>query len=125
MQETLLWLYLANAVFLILHEIDSAYWKEWELFGLPGGPAGFLLLHIPLLFLVLYGLLPVARQLPSGLWFSLALGAGGILAFGIHTVYLKKGKPQFDVPVSKFILAATLALSAAQIMVAGMIYFTH
>ncbi|MHA1463081.1 MAG: DUF6713 family protein, partial [Candidatus Heimdallarchaeota archaeon] len=26
------WLYMVNAVLLILHEIDSAYWKEWELF---------------------------------------------------------------------------------------------
>lgn len=26
------WLYLANATVLITHEIDSAYWHEWELF---------------------------------------------------------------------------------------------
>jgi len=25
-------LYLANTALLIAHEIDSAYWKEWELF---------------------------------------------------------------------------------------------
>jgi len=37
MADLLLWLYLANAVLLINHEIDSAYWKEWELFKLPGG----------------------------------------------------------------------------------------
>ena len=30
-------LYLANTALLIAHEIDSAYWKEWELFHLPGG----------------------------------------------------------------------------------------
>ena len=53
MPDRLLWLYLTNAVLLINHEIDSAYWKEWELFRLPGGIAGFLLLHSPLLhFLV-------------------------------------------------------------------------
>ncbi len=56
MPDLLLWLYLTNAVLLINHEIDSAYWKEWELFRLPGGIAGFLLLHFPLLFIVLYGL---------------------------------------------------------------------
>jgi hypothetical protein len=32
MSEALFWLYLTNAVLLINHEIDSAYWKEWELF---------------------------------------------------------------------------------------------
>jgi len=30
MWQGLLWLYLANAVLLITHEIDSAYWKEWD-----------------------------------------------------------------------------------------------
>ena len=29
MEDTLFWLYLVNAVILIVHEIDSAYWKEW------------------------------------------------------------------------------------------------
>ena len=36
MTDLLVWLYLTNAVLLINHEIDSAYWKEWELFKLPG-----------------------------------------------------------------------------------------
>ena len=48
MEQILFWLYLANALTLIVHEIDSAYWKEWDLFRLPGGEAGFLLLHFPL-----------------------------------------------------------------------------
>jgi hypothetical protein len=43
MFELLLWLYLVNAVLLINHEIDSAYWKEWELFKLPGSISGFLI----------------------------------------------------------------------------------
>jgi len=33
----LFWIYLTNSVLLINQEIDSAYWKEWKLFGLPGG----------------------------------------------------------------------------------------
>lgn len=37
MPDLLLWLYLTNAVLLINHEIDSAYWKEWDLFRFPGG----------------------------------------------------------------------------------------
>ena len=53
--KVLFWLYLANAILLIIHEIDSAFWKEWELFKLPGGINGFLILHFPLLFLILYG----------------------------------------------------------------------
>lgn len=34
-----------NAALLVTHEIDAAYWKEWELFGLPGTEGGFLVLH--------------------------------------------------------------------------------
>lgn len=53
MSELLFWLYLTNSVLLIVHEMDSVYWKEWDLFGLGGGVSGFLVLHFPLLFLVL------------------------------------------------------------------------
>lgn len=114
MSEALFWIYLVNAVLLIDHEIDSAYWKEWELFHLPGGIGGFLLVHLPLLGVVLYGLVAVARRSPSGLWFSLLLSAGGLFAFGIHTYFLKKGRDEFDHPVSKGILRATLAVSLCQ-----------
>jgi len=40
MADFLFWLYLSNSILLINHEIDSAYWKEWELFKLPGGLSG-------------------------------------------------------------------------------------
>ena len=62
MPDTLFWLYLINSVFLINHELDSAYWKEWDLFKLPGGITGFLIVHFPLLFIVLYGLVLVSRH---------------------------------------------------------------
>ena len=61
MSDALRWVYLANAVLLILHEIDSAYWREWELFRIPGGIALFLALHVPLLSVVLLGQNPRAR----------------------------------------------------------------
>jgi len=46
--KILFWLYLINAILLINHEIDSAFWKEWELFKLLGGIGGFLILHFPI-----------------------------------------------------------------------------
>jgi hypothetical protein len=46
-------LYLINTALLSTHEVDSAYWREWDLFHLPGGLPGFLLLHISLFLLVL------------------------------------------------------------------------
>lgn len=124
MTDALFWLYLTNAVLLINHEIDSAYWKEWDLFHLPGGIGGFLLLHFPLLFLVLYGMAAVAGQRPSAPWFSLLLSAGGIFAFSIHTYFLKKGRQEFDHPVSKGILWATLVVSLAQMAVTVLLLTT-
>ena len=92
MSELLFWLYLSNSVLIINHEIDSAYWKEWELFKLPGGINGFLLIHLPLLLFILYGLVLVTRRSFTGLIFSLILCLGGFFAFMIHTYFLKKGE---------------------------------
>jgi len=107
-------LYLINAVLLINHEIDSAYWKEWELFKLPGGINGFLIIHFPLLLFLLYGLILVYEQSLPGLIFSLILSFGGIFAFSIHTYFIKKGRNEFRTPVSLFILISTLIVSLIQ-----------
>ena len=115
MGEILFWIYLINAVLLINHEIDSAYWKEWDLFGLPGGITGFLLIHFPLLFLVLYGLVMVYQLTIAGLILSLALSLGGVFAFAIHTYFFRQGRYEFTTPISRFILIATLILSLIQL----------
>ena len=116
MADLLLWPDLANSVLLINHEIDSAYWKEWELFKLPGGITGFLLLHFPLLFVILWGLILVSRHSSWGLVFSLLLCLGGLFAFAIHTYFLRKGRAEFSKPISKFILVAILAVSIVQLV---------
>jgi len=115
MADLLPWLYLANSVLLINHEIDSAYWKEWELFRFPGGLTGFLLLHFPLLFLILLGLILVYRHSWGGLIFSFALCFGGLFAFTVHTYFLGKGHTEFNKPISKFILVAILLVSLVQL----------
>lgn len=114
MAETLFWVYLINSVLLINHEIDSAYWKEWVLFRLPGGITGFLIVHFPTLFLLLYGLVLVFQRTAAGLIFSLVLSLGGIFAFAIHAYFIKRGRQEFNSPISLFILIATLMMSLAQ-----------
>ena len=116
MINILFWLYLINAVLLINHEIDSAFWKEWDLFKLKGGIAGFLVMHFPILFILLYGLVLVFQQLFAGLFFSLLLSASGIFAFFIHLYFIKKGRKEFDAPVSLFILTSTLIVSVFQLV---------
>ncbi len=112
--QTLFWLYLLNSILLINHEIDSAYWQEWQLFKMPGGIGGFLILHFPLLFFILYGLVLLARGSKAGLIFSLILSCGGVFAFCIHTYFIRKGRHEFTLIVSRLILTATFMLSLFQ-----------
>lgn len=113
--QIVFWLYLVNAILLILHEMDSAYWKEWDLFGLPGGIGGFLFLHIPLYAVLLYGLIPVWCGDGAGMILSLVVGAAGLAAFFIHRYLLWKGRPEFNTPPSIALLYLLLVASAAQI----------
>ena len=115
MTNLLLAVYLANATLLIVHQIDSAYWKEWNLFHLPGGEAGFALLHIPLLLPVLGGVLLIGRGALAGAILSLAVSLCGLLAFAIHMFFLSRGHPEFRTSVSLGILWSTLVLSVAQL----------
>lgn len=95
MLEILFWIYLVNSVLLINHEIDSFYWREWDLFNMKGGITGFLIIHFPLLFFILYGLVLVFQHSFGGLIFSLILGVAGVFAFTIHIIYIKKGRKEF------------------------------
>ena len=110
----LTWLYIVNAVLLIVHEIDSAYWHEWKLFKLPGGISFFLVLHLPLVFLVLWGLVQLQQNTPAGYVLSIILAAVGIFAFIIHMVFLAKGNREFKTPLSIALLIAMLAVSIVQ-----------
>ena len=116
MLNILFWLYLINAVLLINHEIDSAYWHEWKLFKLPGGITGFLIVHFPLFTGLLYGLALIRDGDFSGLIFSLIVSLAGIFAFSIHTYFIKKGHKEFNTPISIFILISILIISVIQLI---------
>ncbi|MCU0843325.1 MAG: hypothetical protein MUC76_00180 [Spirochaetes bacterium] len=114
MHDALFWLYLVNSVVLINHEIESAYWREWELFRIPGGITGFLLIHFPVLFVMFYGLASLKERETTGLVISLLVSLGGLFAFCAHSWFIRQGRTEFTLPISRLILAVTLALSVAQ-----------
>ncbi len=114
--SALLWLYLLNASVLLTHEIDSAYWKEWQLFGMPGGIQMFLVLNLILVVIVLYGLQALAQGQRAGIVLSWVLVAGGWFAACIHTYFIVSGDEAFRLPVSILLLAASFVLSSAQAM---------
>ena len=109
-------LYLLNLALLATHEIDSAYWHEWEMFRLPGGIQFFLVLNFLLLLVFFLGLVQVIRRARYARAFSYLLAGAGLFAFTVHTVFLVLDYPQFRSPVSVGLLAAIFLVSTAQIV---------
>lgn len=97
-------LYITTCILLILHEIESAYEKEWEILRLPGGITGFLLMHIPILAAMFCGLYWLDRDLPAGNIISIVVGAGGLLPLAVHKIVVYR-KDAFNKPVSNIIIA--------------------
>ncbi len=107
-------LYLLNLTLLFTHELDSAFWHEWDLFGLPGGIQLFLALNLILLFVALLGLQQVNANTRSGYILSLVVSAGGIFAFCVHSYFLIAGNPTFTLPFSIILIVLLLPISLMQ-----------
>ena len=99
---------------LFTHEIDSAYWHEWELFRLPGGIQVFVLVHIPLIIIFLVGFKRVILNETGAYLYSLVTAGLGVFAFIIHATFLALGYAQFRTPVSLALLACILIVSLLQ-----------
>jgi hypothetical protein len=111
-------LYWFTASLLIVHEIDSAYWREWELFGLPGGIGAFLAIHVPLVLLVLWGYERVIAGTRAGTRMALAVGAAGIATAAIHGAFLLRGSEAFRTAPSLALIAAAGVAGIALVAVA-------
>ena len=107
-------LYALNFGLLFTHEIDSAYWREWNLFGVPGGIQFFLLVNFGLFIAAIFGYSQLLKLKQSGYWFSLLLAAAGVIAFTIHTFFIFMGHPEFTLPGSELLLGIILLVSIAQ-----------
>lgn len=96
----------AGLSLLLVHEIDSAYWEEWDLFHLPGGIRLFLALHMLAVPAALLGFRQVVLG-GRGAHLVLALvAAAGVFTFGIHMAFLARGHGEFRDAVSVAVLAA-------------------
>jgi len=128
MWNFLLWVYIVNATLLINHEIDSSYWKEWNLISLLSGRSRsvnndqknmnvFLLSHIPILFLIMYGLKEVIQMSFIGLIISVVLCFAGVFAFFFHMHFIRKGRIEFNTPISIGMIIGIFILSIIQLMI--------
>jgi hypothetical protein len=95
--------YILNATLLLLHEIESAYEKEWEILKIPGRITFFLILHIPIILILFYGLLEIAKLSLIGLWLGVITGIGGMIPFFVHKIFVKR-KERFNSPISNIII---------------------
>jgi Family of unknown function (DUF6713) len=122
-ENLLFWTYLTNSVILIVHEIDSAYWEEWNLFPplKKDGIKGFLIIHFPFIFAILYGLTIIDQTTIMGIVLSVFLSVCGIFAFFFHFYHLRKGRPEFNNMVSKTILIMALPVSVFQLILTFLI----
>ncbi|KTG26710.1 DUF6713 family protein [Haloferax profundi] len=107
-------LYILNLAVLITHEIDSAYWEEWKLFGIPGGIQLFNLFNLALVLVFLDGFRRLVQRERRGYQFSFLLVGAGLFAVVAHSYFLAIGRPEFRLPVSLALLVATFVLSVVQ-----------
>jgi len=92
--------YSLTLISLILHQIDAAYWKEWEMFFLPGGIQGFLFFNLLAIPLVVVGYKKVLNQSSNYLKYSYLCGGLGVLTFILHVGFAMFGYNEFHLPFS-------------------------
>lgn len=109
-------LYVLNSALLFTHEVDSGFWREWELLRLPGGLAGFLAANFALFVAVQVGFRSVAQRRPSRRVWMVLLGMAGIIAGILHGAFLAAGTPQFREAFSMGLLGVWFVTSIAQIV---------
>lgn len=95
--------YAVNATLLLLHEIESAYEKEWEILKLPGKITGFLLLHIPIIMILFYGVIAIEKSSTIGFILGIILGIGGVVPAIVHKILFSDPR-HFNLPLSSAII---------------------
>ncbi|MDR1748065.1 MAG: hypothetical protein LBR47_03310 [Spirochaetaceae bacterium] len=108
--------YILNVSLLLLHEIESGYEKEWEILKLPGKITGFLLFHIPVVFIFFYGLYCIILY-PQTRWvFSLVIGIAGFIPFLVHKILVKR-KECFNRLISNILIFGNIVSGIAVILI--------
>ncbi len=100
---------------LILHQVDAAFWREWEMMSVPGGIQGFLVINAFLIPLLLFGYKQVLAKTSKAFGFSYFCAGLGILAFILHLVFFLLGHEQFTLPLSALVLLLCFISSIWQI----------
>lgn len=106
-----------NLALTLTHQVDAAYWREWEMFGLPGGIQLFNALNVLIFLAVLACFVPVIQRKTSGFACSLLIAAVCGCILPIHAAFALAGYTQFDLPFSVLLIVATFVVSIVQVVV--------
>ncbi len=115
-------IYAINFALLFTHQIDSAYWQEWNLFGISGGIQMFLIINLALLIIAIYGYNRLMNCSLTGNIISFIMSVVGIFAFLIHSYFILTGHPEFTLPASEILLVIILFVSLIQIVLGVLTY---
>lgn len=100
--------YTATLLSLIVHQIDAAYWHEWDMFHVPGGIQGFLLFNTLAVGLLLHGYRQVVLRTPKARRYALLCGCIGVLTALLHAGFALAGHHEFNLPLSIATIIACL-----------------
>lgn len=100
--------YFITMTALLIHQIDAAFWHEWDMFMLPGGIQGFLLFNILIIPVVLFGHQQVILKTPKAALYGYLCAGLGIITFAIHLGFYLFGFEEFMLPMSWAILITGL-----------------
>ena len=87
-----------------------------------GKITGFLLLHIPIIILLLYGLIEIEKSSTIGLIFGTIFGIGGVIPSIVHKLFFKT-HDQFNLLISNAIIYLNI-LSGISLLFLSIRYFS-
>lgn len=104
---------------IIGHQIDAAYWHEWEMFALPGGIQLFDAINVILFVPLLAAFIAAVRRSANGYRCTQLIGAIGLIISPIHAGFALAGFPQFHLPVSVALIIAPSICGALLLLTAA------
>ena len=110
-------IYILTLSLLVTHQIDAAYWKEWELFLVPGEIQFFDIFNLAVIPVLLVGFKSVVLMKKSGYYYSYFLSSLGLLTFLIHSGFYWNGYRQFTLPVSLAVIILCAVSAVIQLIV--------
>ena len=103
-----------NLALVMAHQADAAYWKEWEMFGLPGGIQLFTLFNLVAFMLLLWLFSAVISRQRNGLRGSFLIAGLSGVVLPIHAAFAFAGFTEFHLPVSIAVIVGTFVVSIWQ-----------